>query len=65
VAIKDPEITATRPSSLEVGFGNVHDDRHAIFIIVFDESVEGIDCVSFDGAVRALDELDSINFRYI
>lgn len=51
MTIKDPEIAAARPPSLEVGLSNVHDDRHAIFIIVFDESVEGIDCVSFDGAV--------------
>lgn len=51
VPVKHTEIAATRPPALEVGLGDVHDDRDAVFVIVFDQSVEGIDCVSFDGSV--------------
>ena len=58
VSVKDSEVAATRPSAFEIGFGDVHDDGNPVFVVVFDESVEGIDSISLDGSIRSLYEFD-------
>ena len=65
MAIEDSEVAASRPSAFVVRFSDIHNDWHAIFIIIFDKPMEGVDCVTFDSSVWALNELDSIDFRDI
>ncbi len=43
MSIKNAEVAAAGPSSFEVGFGDVHDDGDAVFIIILDQSMKGID----------------------
>lgn len=62
VTVEDPEITAPWPSTFEVGFGDVHNDGDAVFIIIFDKPMEGVDWVAFDSAIAPLDEFDSFYF---
>ena len=62
VSIKHSKIAAAWPSSFEVGFGDVHDDWYSIFVIVFNETMEGIDSIAFYGAIGLLDEFDWLYF---
>jgi hypothetical protein len=64
VSIEDAEVAAAGPSSFEVGFGDVHDDGDAVFIIVLDQSMKGVDCISFDGSIRPFDEFDRLDLGY-
>lgn len=63
VSVKYSKIAAFGPSAFEVGFGDVHDDGDTIFVVVFDEAVEGIDRVAFDEAVGFFDEICVLEFR--
>jgi hypothetical protein len=36
MSVKYSEIAASRPSSFKVGFGDIHNDGDAIFVVVFD-----------------------------
>lgn len=63
MAVKYSKVAASRPSSLEIRLCYVHNDRHSVFIVILHQSVEGIHCVTFDGAIASLDELDSIDSR--
>ena len=49
--VKHSEIAALWPPTLMIGFGDVHDDRHSIFIEVFDQSMKSISGISLDGTV--------------
>jgi hypothetical protein len=60
VAIEYSEVAASWPSAFEVRLGDVHDDGDPIFVIVLNESVEGINCVSFDCSVAAFDKFDRL-----
>lgn len=62
MSIKDSKIAAFRPATFVIGFGDVHDNRDSIFVIVFNESVKGIDRVTFDEAVAFLDEIGVVEF---
>lgn len=64
MSIEYSEVAASWPPSFEIGFGDVHDDGDAIFIIIFDESMEGIDSVAFDGSVGAFDKFDCFYSGY-
>jgi hypothetical protein len=58
VAVKYSKVAATWPSTFEVWFGDVHNDRYSIFVVVFDKSMEGIDSVAFNCPIGLLDEFD-------
>ena len=62
MSIKDSKIAAFRPATFVIGFSDVHDNGDSIFIIVFDESMKGIDRVAFDEAIAFLDEIGVLNF---
>lgn len=51
MAVKHSKVAAAWPSPLEVRLGNIHDNRDTIFIIIFDQSMEGIDRVSLNGPI--------------
>ncbi len=36
MSVEYSKVAASRPSSFKVGFGDVHDDGDAIFVVVFD-----------------------------
>ncbi len=63
MTVKDSKITAFGPASFVVGFGNVHDDGDAIFVVIFDQAVKGVDGVALDEAVAFLDEIGVLYFR--
>lgn len=58
--IKYSEVTTSGPSAFEVRFGDVHDDGDPIFVIVFNETVKGVDCISFDCSITAFDKFDRL-----
>lgn len=64
MAIENTKIAAARPTAFEVGFGDVHDDGDAVLIIVLDQSMEGVDCIPFDGSIRSFYESDRLYARY-
>jgi hypothetical protein len=64
VSVEYSEVAAPGPASLEIGFGDVHDDGDAVFVVVLDESVEGIDAVALDGAVGSLYEFGWFDLGY-
>lgn len=43
MSVKNSEVTAFGPSSFVVWFGNVHDDRDSIFIVILNQSMESVD----------------------
>ena len=61
MSVKDTEVATSRPPAFEIRLGDVHDDGHSIFVIVLNESMIGIDCVSFDCSVAALDKFDRLD----
>lgn len=61
MSVEDTEVAASGPSAFEIGFGDVHDDGYSILVVVLDESVIGIDCVSFDCSIAALDKFDRLD----
>lgn len=61
VSVEYSEVAASGPSSLEVRFCYVHDDRDAILVVVLHKPVKGIDGVTLDSPVATLDELHCIN----
>lgn len=61
VSVKDSKIAASWPSSFEVRLSDVHDDGHTIFVIILNESVEGIDSVTFDCSIAAFDKFDRLD----
>lgn len=63
VPVEDSKVAAAGPSALEIGFGDVHDDGHPVFVIIFDQAVKGIDCVPLDCSIAALDEFDGLYAR--
>ena len=56
MTIKHSEIAASRPSAFEIWFSDIHYDGHAILIVIFDQSVEGIDSIAFDDSIGSLYE---------
>ena len=58
MAVEYSKIAAAWPSSFEVRFGDVHDDWYSIFVIVFNQTMKGIDGIAFYGAIGLLDEFD-------
>ena len=61
--VEDSKVAAPGPSALEIGFGDVHNDGDAIFVIILNEAMKGIDCVSLDCSIAALDEFDWLYAR--
>lgn len=62
MSVKNTKIAAFRPLAFVVGFGNVHDDWDSIFVVVFDEAVEGIDGVAFNESIAFLYKVNVIDF---
>jgi len=56
VTVEHSEVAAARPPAFEIGFGDVHDYGNPIFVVVFDQAVEGIDGIAFDSPVRSFYE---------
>lgn len=61
MSIEYPKVAASGPSALEVRLGDVHDDGDPIFVIVLNQPVEGIYCVSLDCSVAAFDKFDRLD----
>jgi hypothetical protein len=62
MTIEYSKIAAPWPSSFEIGFCYIHDDGDSIFVIIFDESVIGVDCIALYGSISAFDEFDCLDF---
>jgi len=60
MAVEYSKVATTWPSTFKVRFGDVHDDGYSIFVIVFDESMKGIDCVALYCSVGLLDEFNAL-----
>lgn len=65
MSIEYSKVAAARPSSFKVGLCYIHNDGYSIFVVIFDESMKGIDSISFDGAIGSLYELDWLHLGYI
>jgi hypothetical protein len=61
VTVKHPEVAAAWPASLEIRFGDVHNDGDAIFVVVFDEAVKGVYGIPLDDAVGTLYKSNSVD----
>ena len=60
MAIEYSKVAASRPSAFEIRLGDVHDDGYPIFVIVLNESMKGINCVSFDCSIAAFNKFDGL-----
>jgi hypothetical protein len=65
MTIEDSKVTTLGPSTLVIGFSNVHDDGDSILIIILGEPMKSVDRIALDSAIGSFAKFDRFNMWYL